>query len=341
MKHVSVVRAAMLLGAMGIWRRIQPRITPEKDAMRNALLVALALVGTILAVLSVAASRDSNGKIAFESRDSQIFVMNADGTSQAQLIFENGSHPKWSPNGRKIVFYSDRDGDEEIFVMNADGTNQTQLTDNSVSDIQPSWSPDGRRIVFVSDRGVDGGGIFVMDADGGNQELLASAEVRHPAWSPNGRKIAFGVRRGIFVMDADGTNQTKLTDDFTNERSAAWSPDGRKIVFVSKLDGDLEVFVIDADGSNKTQLTFNLARETHAAWSPNGKKIVFQRHLEETIEIFVMDADGTNQTQRERPGARGRAVRVPHHGALPVPAVSEGGVTTKQNPDRRDYGFLK
>ncbi len=58
------------------------------------------------------------------------------------------SFPAWSPDGRRIAFESDRDGNDEIYVMNADGSGVTRLTDNDAIDRSPAWSPDGRRIAF-------------------------------------------------------------------------------------------------------------------------------------------------------------------------------------------------
>ncbi len=78
----------------------------------------------------------------------------------------------YSPDGSKILYSADHDGDLEIYVVNADGTGKRALTDNDKRDFFPSWSPDGSTIVFSSDR--DGGGmeLYVMDADGGNQRRL-------------------------------------------------------------------------------------------------------------------------------------------------------------------------
>lgn len=61
--------------------------------------------------------------------------------------------PSWSPDGRRIVFTSTRDGNREIYSVNADGTDLRNLTNHSDSDYDPSWSPDGRRIAFTSTRG--------------------------------------------------------------------------------------------------------------------------------------------------------------------------------------------
>ena len=100
--------------------------------------------------------------------------------------------PAWSPDGRKLAFVSERDGNSEIYVMNVDGSAQENLTEQPASDSHPSWSRDGRRIVFVSRR--DGNAeIYVMNADGSGLRNLTrtpSAD-RDPAWSPDGRAIAF------------------------------------------------------------------------------------------------------------------------------------------------------
>ncbi len=80
--------------------------------------------------------------------------------------------PAWSPDGRKLAFVSDRDGNSEVYVMNADGSGQRNLTRNAAFDADPSWSPDGRKLAFVSNR--DGSyRVHVMNADGSGQRRLA------------------------------------------------------------------------------------------------------------------------------------------------------------------------
>src|SRR5437868_1722235 len=73
----------------------------------------------------------------------------------------------YSPDGTKIAFSSNADGNPEIYVMNADGSGIKQLTDNSAIDWNPSWSPDGKKIAFTSGRDGDFD-VYVMDADGSN-----------------------------------------------------------------------------------------------------------------------------------------------------------------------------
>jgi hypothetical protein len=69
--------------------------------------------------------------------------MNGDGTGQTNLTNNPAldQEPAWSPDGNRIAFHSDRDGNYEVYVMNADGTGQTNLTNNPAADDFPAWSP--------------------------------------------------------------------------------------------------------------------------------------------------------------------------------------------------------
>ena len=89
----------------------------------------------------------------------------------------------WSPDGKRIVFVSDRDGDPEIYTMKDNGSEEEKLTQNEFSDTLPSWSSNGKRIIFVSDL-FGNKEIFVMNDDGSNQQRLTNNDYNdtQPHW---------------------------------------------------------------------------------------------------------------------------------------------------------------
>lgn len=220
-----------------------------------------------------------NGKIAF-IRNSDIFMMNSDGTNQTNITNNgaNNSSPNYSPDGSKIIFSTNRDGNNEIYRMNADGSNPMRLTNNAASDTSPYYSPDGAFIIFVSDR--DGNNeIYKMNADGSNPVRLTNDPANNfsPAISPNGQKIIFvtdpgGLNpRNLFTINADGTNLQPLpVGGFYNRPS--YSPDGAKIVFVYGNDVTTQtIWTANVDGTNRTQAAFG---RSSPAYSPDGTKVV-------------------------------------------------------------------
>jgi Tol biopolymer transport system component len=142
--------------------------------------------------------------------------------------------PVVSPDGRRIAFASDRDGDFDIYVMKAypEGRRNraVKLTDNTSFDFAPDWSPDGERIAF----------------SGG----------------------AAGARE-IYVMEAGGSDPTNLTSNAADDSDPAWSPDGGTIAFTSTRTGDAEIWRMSADGSDPTNLTGSPnSEDLQPAWQP-------------------------------------------------------------------------
>ena len=272
--------------------------------------------------LSPAWSPPDGRKIAFLSGDGyegdQLWVMNADGSNSMRLAgsivspHDTFIAPVWSPDGGKIAFSSDRDGDVEMYVVDVDGANVRRLTNSDGEDWFPAWSPDGEKIAFSSNR--DGNfEIYSVDADGANTTRLTNndADDGLPVWSPDGRRIAFssaggsssgGESLGIFVVDADGANTTRLTDEDAGSSFPAWSPDGAKIAFWSTRasGGGGDVFVMNADGSNITRLTRHEVWDDlitmTPVWSPDGRRIAFSSDHGDVHDgqIYVMNSDGSN-----------------------------------------------
>ncbi len=126
------------------------------------------------------------GKIVYHSTPnaSEIFIADQDGSNKRQLTSNEAEewHPEVSPDGKEIVFMSDRDGNHEIYVMNIDGSNPRRLTNNEVRDSTPTWSPDGSQILFTSSE-PDGEerNLYLMNRDGTELRMLIE-NAGAPAW---------------------------------------------------------------------------------------------------------------------------------------------------------------
>ncbi len=287
---------------------VAPMNTPTSSQVAPTTPANSAKNTPIPANTSIAANLGARERIAFTSDRSgqrEIYVMNADGSSQTQITNNSAlrGDMTWSPDGQHIAFSSDRSGNEDIYVMNADGSGQTQITNNSAADIMPAWSPDGQLIAFSSNR--DGNWeIYVMNANGSGQIRLTnnSAADDTPTWSPDGQRIAFTSDRDsnsqIYVMNTDGSGQSRLTNNPASEYGSSWSPDGRHIAFTSTRESSGDIYVMNAAGGGQTRLTNNPASEYGSSWSPDGRHIAFARlNRDGNWEIYVMNADGSGQTQ--------------------------------------------
>ncbi len=248
----------------------------------------------------------------------RIYVMNADGSGVTALTGEgqDNTAPVWSPNGQKIAFVSQRDGNREIYVMDADCVNEAggcdqsavNLTRHPADDWTPAWSPDGQRLAFSSIR-AGNWEIFVVEVaclaqpescpdqttqvtSDGNANIL-------PVWSPDGSRIAFSSKASgnwdIYTMNNSGADVRQLTTDPANDLSPAWSPDGQQIAFETNRDGNVEVYVMSASGGNPRNISnFPLANDHGPTWSPDGQLIVFYANREGNWDIFSTTLNGEN-----------------------------------------------
>ncbi len=174
-----------------------------------------------------------------------IFKVRPDGSDLTNLTNTPGNNfmADWSPDGERIVFVSQRDGNRELYVMNADGSNQTRLTDGGWENSLPRWSPDGRQIVFESDRAGTTYGVYVIDAPdeqnaGASLEntvrMLTAPGFNHstPGWvSDDWLYIASDrdstnlVNWEIYLLKADGSEILRVTENIgVMDRFPSWTP---------------------------------------------------------------------------------------------------------------------
>jgi len=184
--------------------------------------------------------------------------------------------PVFSPDGRSLAFARSSEEGTDLFSFNvAEWCCMQRLTVGRFADnLSPAYSPDGRRVAFVSTRaGLPQ--IYVMDADGADQELFApfdygvTGSSNAPEWSPDGATVVFHREvarvQQLFLLDVAGHRVRQLTSTGRNE-DATWAPDGRHLAFVSDRSGRRELWVIDTETGRLRQLT-SLGTARLPAWS--------------------------------------------------------------------------
>jgi TolB protein len=170
--------------------------------------------------------------------------------------------PVFSPDGTRIAFSSNRDGNNEIYVMNADGSNVRRITRHPGIDITPTWSPSGTHVAFVSERS-GSPNIWRVDAQGLEPpvKLTNESHVDRPTWSPPPlNEIAYTSRTGgagfdIKVLDVATRSVRAITTGEGSNESPAFSPTGRHIAFTTTRWGKTQIAVIGRDGRGVRQIT--------------------------------------------------------------------------------------
>ncbi|MFT3808236.1 TolB family protein [Arenimonas sp.] len=165
---------------------------------------------------------DGRKRIAFfDASGKRVGILANDGQG-------DDADPQWSPDGKRLLFRSNRSGHWELHAGDAEGENPKLLTSDSANDALSKheyggegpahWSYDGKRIVWMRKFPGSDYDVWVMDADGGNPGNLTASHKGndgYPSFSPDGRQIAFDSNREganeIYLMDADGGNVRRIT----------------------------------------------------------------------------------------------------------------------------------
>jgi Tol biopolymer transport system component len=164
-----------------------------------------------------------------------------------------------SPDGKRVVFTSLKDGDLDIYTMNVDGTDVRRLTTTEGYDGGPWWSPDGTKIAYRAWHPVDSALTVYRD-------LLAQRLVR-----PN--------RMELWVMNADGTDQRQITQLGGANFGPSWTPDGKRLIFSSNYlrprSGNFDLYLVNLDGTGLEQVTTEESFDGFPMFSPDGKWLVW------------------------------------------------------------------
>jgi hypothetical protein len=201
-------------------------------------------------------------------------------------------HARPSPDGSRIAFDSDRDGERGVYVADASGENVRRISGDGFAAV-PSWSPDGRQLTFV--RSEPGHprvwNIWTVDLASGATTRVTAHRVGQPwggAWFPDGRRIAYSHETRLIVKALDGSTQRIFNSPVRGRmiRTPAVSPDGKRIIFQVYRNG---AWLLDLpDGSMRRVLDDASAEEF--TWSPDGRRVAYHSRRSGTWGVWVMAA---------------------------------------------------
>jgi Tol biopolymer transport system component len=222
-----------------------------------------------------------------------IWIMNRDGSNRKQLTFDvgNNHNPEVSPDGRSIVFTSQRTGPRNVWRMNIDGNNAERLT-NGINDFLPSISPDGQWVIYSS---INSGRVTLWKvalAGGAPVEIIKKGAINGVV-SPDGKLLAYlfseGIAPGsppnrIAVAPFEGGEPIKtfeISPGLGGARTILhWSQDGRSLLYTVIDNNVSNIWSQPIDGGKPVQLTnFKWDIITAFDWSRDGRQLAVSRGL--------------------------------------------------------------
>lgn len=211
-----------------------------------------------------------------------IFVSNADGKNIKPLTKTPGydAEATVSPDGKKIIFTSMRDGDLDLYTMDINGKNVKRLTNELGYDGGAFFSPDGKQIVYRSFHPKTAAEIARY------KDRLANNLIEPTVFE-------------VWVMNADGTNKRQVTKLGAASFAPYFTPDGKRIIFCTNYFAsdprkrNFDLALINVDGTGLERVTFNESFDGFPMFSPDGKKLVFASNRNAKTQgdtnVFIAD----------------------------------------------------
>jgi len=218
--------------------------------------------------------------------------------------------PAFSPDGRKIAYYSEAVPGGGIVIMNYDGTGKTCISAD-YGDFAPAFFPDGNKVACLSGGGGQRG-IYVIGVDGKGRKRLTPDYVDGGYFviTSNGKQIIFNGKEdseeGLYKINADGTDLKRLLGYEFGLCEFAVSTQGNLIAFSLLHPGYKYIITVNDEGNFDRMLSSRESFEERPSFTPDGERIVFQSLALSPYEgsgysVFIVDADGKRRNRLTNP----------------------------------------
>lgn len=242
-----------------------------------------------------------------DQRSKRLAIMDYDGanvsylTDSASIVLA----PRFSPDGKRVLYTSYESGFPRIYVMNVGSVQQRVLeSQDGQMSFAPRFGPDGQAVVYSVSRGGNTD-LYRMDIDSGASTRLTNAPSIEtaPSFSPDGDQIVFESDRSgtpqLYIMPASGGEAQRISFGQGRYGTPVWSPRGDLIAFTKQSKGRFHIGVMRTDGSEERLLTASFLDEG-PTWSPNGRVIMFTRETQGaqgSASLYSVDITGRNLRQ--------------------------------------------
>ena len=245
-----------------------------------------------------------DGRLLYDSDASgstDVWVMNADGTGKRQLTNDpnTDSAPVASPDGRYVVFRSNRTVGWGIWRMSPDGTNQKELVRNvDNTQGQTQVSPDSRWVYYVSRGEAGRPAVWRVPLEGGDPSKVLEEKVGFVRLSPDGRRLFSihvesepGARQKLYVFPAEGGAAVREVTDLPEAMSwPDWSPDGQALDYLDTREGVSNLWRWPLAGGRPRQLTDWKSDFIYRYWwTPDGRALTVARGNSATEIILIQN----------------------------------------------------